>query len=174
MRSSVVRAFAQINGNVEDTNATCGLDVMDAVYHTAHDFPGGVPALAQRMVMSHNTLAHKVSLTTTTHHLSLREAVTLQAVSGDVRILHAMADALGYRCINLQANHEVTTLSQVMAMVKDFGDMLGVVTDAVQDGTVSPNEMQDCERRAAELLAAVGATLAAVRAMMPKQQGVTS
>lgn len=146
-----------------------GLDVLDAAYHSAHEYPGGVPAVAQRMGMSPNTLQHKVSLTNDTHHLSLREAVALQEVTADARILHAMAGSLGYACVSLHADEQSTTLAQVMQMAKEFGDVLESVNTAVADGTVTPNEMRDCENQAAELIAAVNGVLAAVRSMMPKR-----
>ena len=168
MRSSVVTKLRSANGNDAGGVATIGLDVLDAAYHTAHDYPGGVPALAVRMAMSENTLAHKVSLTTTTHHLSLRESVTMQEVTRDVRILHAMGGALGYACINMRAASQDKTLEQVMQMAKEFGEVLASVNDAVADGRVTQTEMQRCERRAAELMAATNAVLVTVRNMMPK------
>ena len=93
MASSVVKQFTASNGNAPASAAMVGLDVLDAAYHTAHAYPGGVPALAQRMGMSQNTLAHKVSLANETHHLSLREAVAMQEVSQDKRIAQAMCCA---------------------------------------------------------------------------------
>ena len=133
MNQSVVKNFPAGYGNVTAEPAMRGLDVADAAYHTAHDFPGGVPALAQRMAMSANTLAHKVGLNNTTHHLTLREATAMQEVTGDV---------------------------------------LGSVNAAVADGNVSPNEMQECERQAAELTAALNGVLATVRGMMPRREAV--
>ena len=168
MSSSVVRSIAAFNGNVDQAAATYGLDVRDAAYHTAHSFPGGVPALAQRMGMSQNTLAHKVSLHNETHHLTLREAVTMQEVSQDKRIAQAMCAALGGVFIDLAADGKHTTMEQVMHMAKEFGDVLGSINGAVADGEVTPNEMQDCERQAAELMAALNAVLTQVRSMMPK------
>ena len=168
MVASVVRKFAPINGSVDPAPATVGLDVADAAYHTAHGYAGGVPALAQRMAMSHNTLSHKVGLNNNTHHLSLREAVTMQEVTGDVRILHSMAGALGYACVSLRTDSVGSTLAEVMHMAKEFGDVLEAINGAVADGRVTPNEMQDCERQAAELMAALNSVLATVRSMMPK------
>ena len=168
MSSSVVRSIAPLNGNVPAANATPGLDVRDAAYHTAHCFPGGVPALAQRMGMSQNTLAHKVSLNNDTHHLSLREAVTMQEVSQDTRICQAMCAALGGVFVDLGCDNKSTTMAQVMHMAAEFGEVLGSVNEAVADGQVTPNEMQECERQAAELMAALNAVLAQVRSMMPK------
>lgn len=168
MSSSVVKQFNRGNGNVSLQPTTLGLDVADAAYHTAHSYPGGVPALAQRMGMSQNTMAHKVGLNNTTHHLTLREAVAMQEVTGDVRILHAMASALGYSCISLRADAAGSTLTEVMHMAKEFGDVLQSINRAVDDGAVNQNEMMDCEQQAAELMAAINSVLATVRGLMPK------
>lgn len=168
MDLSISTGLRSINGAV-GAPAAIGLDVLDAAYHTAHDFPGGVPALAQRMAVSHNTLTHKVGLNNFTHHLTLREAQTMMDVTGDVRVLHALAAPLGFVCVNLRADGAATTLEQVMNMAKEFGEVLVSVNVAVADGRVTHNEMQDCERQAAELMAALNGTLAAVRSMMPRR-----
>lgn len=172
MTRSVGADLRVINGNVASPIAiTVGLDVADAAYHTAHDFPGGVPALAQRMQASANSLFHKLDLNNTTHHLTLRESVTLQAITGDVRILQAMAGALGYVCINLRVAQGPTTMRDVMQMAKEFADVMISVNAAAEDGKVTPNEMQECERQTAELVAAVNTVLGTVRAMMPSPPG---
>ena len=174
MTSSFAKQAAAFNGIHAETGATVGLDVLDAAYHTAHSFPGGVPALAQRMGMSNNTLQHKVSLHKDTHHLTLREAVAMQEVTQDKRIAQAMCCALGGVFIDLQADRKHSTLEQVMGMAKEFGDVLASVNDAVADGRVTDTEMHHCERQAAELIAALNATLATVRGLMPRAplQGV--
>lgn len=169
MYQSIVTPTSRRNGERRSRIAIpLGMDVLDAAYHTAHDYPGGVPSVAQRMGTSPNTLQHKVSLTNGTHHLSLREAVAMQEVTGDARILHAMAGSLGYACVSLQVDGEGSTLEQVMHLAQEFGEVLGSVNGAVADGRVTPNEMLDCERRAAELIAALNGVLCVVRSMMPK------
>lgn len=169
MYQSIVTHPSRRNGERRSRIAIpLGLDVSDAAYHTAHDHPGGVPSLAQRMGTSANTLQHKVSLTNGTHHLTLREAVAMQEVTGDARILHAMAGALGYACVSLHVDGEASTLEQVMHMAQEFGEVLGSVNGAVADGRVTPNEMLECERQAAELIAALNGVLGVVRSMMPK------
>ena len=171
MASNVARKPPENNGDVALAAApihVIGLDIHDAAYHLAHDYPGGVPALAQRMGKSANTLNSKVSLNDQIHHLTLREAVVMQEISGDARILHAMAGALGYTCISMRCDASPTTMQQVMNMAQEFGQVLGAVNEAVSDGRVTPREMQDCERQAAELTAAINGVLASVRSLMPK------
>lgn len=169
MYQSIVSPDCRRNGERRNNIAIpLGMDVLDAAYHTAHGHPGGVPAVAQRMAVSANTLQHKVSLTNDTHHLSLREAVTMQEVTGDARILQAMAGALGYACVSLRVDGTSSTLEQVMHMAQEFGEVLGSVNSAVADGRVTPNEMLECERQAAELIGALNGVLGVVRSMMPK------
>ena len=170
MASSFGGAAEQFNGGVSAANAMMlGLDVMDAAYHLAHGYPGGVPALAQRMGKSANVLNSKVSLNADkTHHLTLREAVAMQEISGDARILQAMAGALGYVCVSMHTGDQNTTMERVMHLAKEFGQVLVSVNDAVLDGRVTLTEMHDCERHAAELTAALSGVLAAVRSLMPK------
>lgn len=169
MNASMQINRARRNGERRDRIAIpLGMDPLDAAYHTAHDYPGGVPAVAQRMGVSANTLQHKVSLTNDTHHLTLRESVAMQEVTGDARILHAMAGTLGYSCVSLYVDGDGITLETVMHMAQEFGDVLGSVNSAVADGRVTPNEMLECERQAAELIAALNSVLATVRSMMPR------
>jgi hypothetical protein len=70
------------------------MNTRDAAYLSGHHYPGGVPALAVRMSMDARDLSLKLNPNTCT--LSLDEAVVLMALSGDHRILHAMASELGY------------------------------------------------------------------------------
>lgn len=66
----------------------------DAAFLTGHHYPGGVPALALRMGMDAREMASK--LNPNTGDLGLDEAVAIMELSGDHRILHAIAIELGY------------------------------------------------------------------------------
>lgn len=70
------------------------MNTRDAAYMTSHHYPGGVPALAARMGMDARELTRK--LNPNTGDISLDEAGVLMTLSGDHRILHAMADEFGY------------------------------------------------------------------------------
>lgn len=174
MGLSVVTGSGTGNGGTAGPCATIGLDVADAAYHTAHAFAGGVPAMAQRMGANVNTLTHKVSLSDTTHHLTLRESVAMQEISGDYRILYAMAGALGHVCVSMQFSRAPSTMGDVLRMAKEFGDVLAAVEAAAADGRVSLNEMHECERQFAELVAAGQTMLGTLRTMMPKPPGAAA
>lgn len=171
MMRSLQEARAQRHGKVAAAAAThqgAGLDIDDALYHLAHDYPGGVPALAQRMGMSPNSLAHKVSLTQRTHHASPGELVKLQAIAGDARPLHAMAAELGYVAIAVTPKAGGgTSLQDVTRLVREFAELLGAVTEAAEDASITANEMRRVEAEAGDVMAAIDGCLMTLRAMMP-------
>lgn len=70
------------------------MNTRDAAFLTGHHYPGGLPALAARMGVDARDLSNK--LNPNTGNIGLDEAVVMMAMSGDHRILHAMASELGY------------------------------------------------------------------------------
>ena len=146
------------------------LDVLDAAYHTAHSFPGGVPALAQRMGVASGTLAKKVGLNVDTHHLNLKEAVTMQEVTGDASILQAMAEALGYTCIRTIPAASDDPLALHWQMVSQLADMHHAVADAFAQG-VTPNSLRRCNNMASEAISSINNLLGALRAKLPTPPG---
>lgn len=156
------------NGELSHEFATSGMSVSDAAYHTAHSYPGGVAPLALRMGQRASTLNHKVSLTNTTHHLSLEEAVVMQAMSGNYSVLHAMASSLGHVALQIDPVTDAKPMEEVARMVREFGELLTSVTQSMADGTVTTNEMRECQRQAMESIGAIYGVMAAVRSMLPE------
>jgi hypothetical protein len=144
------------------------MSVMDAAYHTAQSYPGGVAALAMRMGVSQNTLQHKLNINNTTHRLTLDEAEAMQVLSGDCRITQALAAVVGGVYLDQQVEIHASPMGQAMSMVKEFGEVLATVNEAMADGVVTQNELLACEREVAELMAALNTTLGVVRSMMPR------
>lgn len=154
------------NGESAVVFATEPLDVLDAAYHTAHNYPGGVVPLAFRMGLPASTLNHKVNPHNSTHQLSLKEAVSMQAVSGDASILHAMAGALGYVAIKADATVKEQPMAEVAAMVREFGELLSSVTQSISDGSVTLNEVRECQRQAVEAIVSIYSVMSSVRSML--------
>jgi len=69
------------------------MNTKGAAYKTGHQYLGGVPALAVRMGMDARELSRKLN-PNNAQGISLDEAVVMMALSGDHRILYAMADEL--------------------------------------------------------------------------------
>ncbi len=146
-----------------------GQDVLDAAYHTAHGYPGGIAALALRMGVSANTLTHKVNPANTTHHLTLREAQAMQTLSGNLAILHAMADALGHVCTPATPDRDGgEPVDTVMRLQMAHADFLHALADAVRagDARVTPNQARRADHHAQELIACIGHAMAMLRGLM--------
>lgn len=156
------------NGELDAAFATQPLDVLDAAYRTAHEYPGGVAPLAFRMGLPASTLNHKVNLTNSTHHLSLKEAVLMQAVSGNFLILQAMAGALGHAVLQLEPASDGQPMTDVARMVREFSELLTRVTTSTADGTVTMNEVRECQRQAMAAIGAIYSVMSTVRTMLPE------
>lgn len=150
------------------------MTVDDAIYHTVHDYPGGVVALASRMGVPASTLTHKANPNNTTHHLRPSELVKLQYMSGNVAILHAMAAALGYtvaRATPSQARGSM--LAAATHAQAEFADFMRAAADPVVrieagqgSGTPTPNEVRRVQDHAHETHAAIDQVVATMRERM--------
>lgn len=131
------------------------MNTQDAAYHTAHDSPGGVQALAVRMDMSPNVLQNKVNPMVVYHKLTLSEAVRMQALTGDVRILHAMASELGHVAVPVlgyEGVSDMELLDGYMDSITALGEFTAAFQLSIADGRVTPAEMARMEALSYELI----------------------
>lgn len=134
------------------------MNLLDAAYHTVHDYPGGPDALAQRLGKHATTLRHEVRPPAgSTAKLGLQTARTIMEFSGDHRILHALATEMGQFCIPLPALPEGNegSADELSRLAREFSDVVGAVATAMADGRVTDNELRMLERQSGELVAAV-------------------
>jgi hypothetical protein len=106
-----------------------------AKYAAVHDFPGGASALAALVGLAPSTLCNKVNPSVDTHHLSLSEAVKIQAITQDGRILEAEAAALGYVAIRLPragAGSDVELLNAYAKWTRDIGETAEAIQTALE------------------------------------------
>lgn len=142
------------------------LSIGDAVYHTAHRYPGGVHALAARMARSGDTLSHKVNPNNTTHHLTLEEAVMIQELSGCAFILQAEARRLGYVVTKAIPASSSDPVELHWQMAAKLAELHHAVADAFAHG-VTRNSMRRCDGMASEAIGCINNMLAALRAQLP-------
>ncbi len=137
--------------------------VLDAAFHAAHDYPGGVAALAARMGKHQGTICHELTGTGTAK-LGLVDALKLSHLTGSRSILNAFASELGCVVLPLPAHHAgIDTFRQIADTAREFGEFITSVADAAGDGEVSANELARVDRELGELVAAaqeIRATLA--------------
>lgn len=166
MKASISIPNALAYGADEDMPNIGGMNVDDAIYHTAHKYPGGIQALAGRMGVSANTLTHKVNPNNSTHHLSVSESLVMQELSGRPWILQAEAARLGYnviRAVPASTDDPHALYWQASALV---ADLQHAVADAFSHG-VTGNSVRRCDGLAAEAISAINNLLAGLRAQMP-------
>jgi hypothetical protein len=124
---------------------TFSISVTDAAYHTVHDYPGGAPALSSRLgIGSPRVLDNKVNPNSDSHKLTLGEAVKLQAITGDDRILHAMAYTLGFIAVPVcpfEGVSDMALLESYSKMMKEIGEFNAVFHDAFADGKLTRAEV---------------------------------
>lgn len=125
------------------------MNVQDAAYATVHAYPGGSESLAPRLGMSAAVLRGKVNPNNERNILSLQEADRIMGVTGDHRILHALAAEHGYTLQASSSDATVDLLSSALSASTANGDLCEVIAKALADGQVNPNELADIARACA-------------------------
>lgn len=131
------------------------MNVTDAAYDTVHQYPGGSEALAPRMGMSAATLRGKVNPNTDRNLLSLQEADALMARTGDYRILHAICAEHGFIAQRVDAPESGTLITALLAAAAAKGDLAELVSEAMADNRITPNEADAIARACQQVMAAL-------------------
>ena len=117
-----------------------------AIYGLIHNHPGGAPALAQVANMNAGTLNNKANPAMEGHHLSIKEAVTIQTIRKDYSVLYAEAAALNHSCIPLghyKGISDTELLESYAAWHAEIGETCGVISKALADRRISRAEFED-------------------------------
>ncbi len=131
------------------------MNVTDAAYDTVHQYPGGSEALAPRMGMSAATLRGKVNPNTDRNLLSLQEADALMARTADYRILHALCAEHGFIAQRVDAPESGTLITALLAAAAAKGDLAELVSEAMADNRITPNEADAIARACQQVMAAL-------------------
>ncbi len=151
------------------------MNVVDAAYLTVHSYPGGSESLGPRIGMSPAVLRNKVNPNCHTHHLSLAEADAIMAVTGDYRILHALAGNHGFVLEMAPALEDAAgVLTRVLNADAAKGEFAQVLQSALEDGVVTPNEYHELARSTASVHATLVHLLNKLRELAKPGQGGSS
>lgn len=123
-------------------------DVLSAVFDTVRD-NGGPTFLGQQLGIPPKVLANKANPRQKYNQLSLQEALQIQILTGDHRILHALARALGYILIPMdQAPPSDVELLTLYARWQDAeGHIHHAIVRAFEDREVTSDEVAEIKRR---------------------------
>ncbi|MBH1591422.1 phage regulatory CII family protein [Stenotrophomonas maltophilia] len=147
------------------------MNITDAAHKTVKDYPGGSEALAVRIGMSAAVLRNKVNPNNNTHHLTLAEASEVMGVTGDDRILHAMAAEHGYTLQKMQADSMASVMGAMLENAAKQGAFAQALQEALSDGLISENEMKAISSAGTAQVEAMINLLARLRAVTG-QRGV--
>ena len=121
-----------------------------AIYETVHQYKDprsrqrGATGLAPRVNMQPGTLNNKAN-PAQEHQLTLRESVPIQLTTGDYRILHRYAAALGHVAYPLPdgESSDVELLTQYAAFHAAVGAKSAAIREALVDGRITTSELTD-------------------------------
>lgn len=127
------------------------MNILDAAYHTVHDFLGGASALASCMgIKSPAVLNSKVNPNTHTHHITLLEAVKLMEITGDYRILQEMCARLGKVALDLpdipESQRDTSLMDTFLCIGIKKGDISALFKEMMADGRITQGEALDMAR----------------------------
>jgi hypothetical protein len=141
------------------------MNVLDAAYDTVHHYPGGAGPLAERLTrlnkdgervaMSEAVLNSKVNPNTSTHHLTLGEADRLMGLTGDYRILHALAATHGFVAQRVEAPEAGSVTIAMLAAIAAKGNLAELIAKAMADNHITNNESEAISRAVMQVIAAV-------------------
>jgi len=117
----------------------------DAFYAVVHDYPGGAEALAPRMGYSAAVLRNKADPKKDSNKPLLRDADAVSGLTGDYRILQALAHKHGFLLV--KAPHgamescDMAVLEEVVGLSVANGQYMVTIQTALADGKVDRMEL---------------------------------
>lgn len=129
------------------------MNITDALYRAAHQYPGGLEALALRMGISSSSLAHKVSPTYPGAHCSPQEMAAIMEFTDDHGALQALAGRMRYMLLPMVPEGEIDGqfAQRLAGTVKEFSEFITEISQDLADGRVTDNELKRIERELADL-----------------------
>ncbi|MFC0351847.1 phage regulatory CII family protein [Undibacterium danionis] len=117
----------------------------DAFYQTVTTFSGGVESLAPRLGMSAQILRNKANPNNVHNYPSLSDIERTMTITGNVIILHALAQSQSHICIPINTDSSAcdTAILELVAKVwSTNGDVGQAVNDTLADGRVEAHEVK--------------------------------
>lgn len=142
-------------------------DLAIAGHGLVHDFPGGAAKLGPLVGVAPGTLCNKAN-PHQEHDFTLREAVRLSAVTGDMRLIDAVERLLGRVAVpvdDYQGSSDVDLLSRWADWQAELGESARTIRDALADGRIEQAELREIKRELFEDFAAALALLQRLEAI---------
>lgn len=145
------------------------MDVHDALYKAAHEFRGGIEALAMRMGKVAQVLRNKLNRNTTTNVVSLAEFDMMLPYVGyePLRVLAAQHGFALYEVAEGEGGDQAV-LEMFAALVGSHGNVGTEIYAALADGRIEAHEMKRINDAARAVHSDLQSLLARLAGMMEK------
>ncbi len=113
-----------------------------AIQKTAKEYKGGAKALGHNIGANPGTFTNKCN-PKGDHTLTIDEFVAIMEVTGDFRMLDALAELLGYVCIAAEPIKELSDTNVIMSWANwqmQVGEIAKVLATSLEDGKISDDE----------------------------------
>jgi hypothetical protein len=137
-----------------------------AIYDTVHGSTKAAKQISSLMAMSHQVLINKANPQNETHKITLREAVTIQLITGNQSIYRAMGTELA---LNEEGFQPVGIMESALKAGKEHGDVISSIYEALEDGKMTMREQEKCQREITEAIDALMQLRESVLAYSMKQ-----
>ena len=120
------------------------MNVHDAFHGTVHSAAGGCEALAMRLGMTAAVLRNKANPNSTFNKATLDDVDRMMGITGDHRVLHALAGNHGYVCVKVEDDataSDMAVLELITHVWSSNGDVGMEVNKALADGRLEPQEI---------------------------------
>lgn len=132
------------------------MNSIDAAHATVHDYPGGSESLGPRVGISPAVLRNKVNPNNDTHHLTLAETDRVMSMTGDFRILQALAHQHGYLVVKAPSSNaaecDMSVFEKYAGMGVANGTFSQTIYTSLADGGISAEEMAQIEAAGMEFM----------------------
>ena len=146
----------------------------DAFHATCHAYPGGCESLAPRMGMSSAVLRNKARPGCHTNHPTLADADHVMSLTGDCRVLHALAAAHGHVCVPVDAvpaPSDLAVLELVTHVWRSHGNVGAAVDAAMADSRIEGGEVEQIRAAIYTNIQALQQMLARIEALQEPTAG---
>jgi hypothetical protein len=142
------------------------MNSQEAFYHTVHD--AGLKSLAESLGMSADVLRNKADIRKEHNKPLLVDVDRVMGLTGDYRILHALASNHGHVCVKLDPDapaSDLAILELVTQVWTSNGDVGSAVHQTLADGRVEKKEL-------AKVRQAIYRTQQALNEMLMRLEGM--
>ncbi|HSH98863.1 MAG: phage regulatory CII family protein [Methylophilaceae bacterium] len=147
------------------------LNLADLAYQIAHNFPGGVQALAQRMGMSYTVLKNKLNPNCSTHHLNIEELEAIVMLADTDELAHWATRERNGVFVPIMTQDEVNDMELLdCSAISDerYGLFKGKLRRILADGIVTLEELKELKLENFSLQQAIMTLIGRVESLVRK------